>query len=245
MGERAWLRERQPLRMLQFLGARRPTTRKLRLFACATVRTRLELVWQPWRSHVDLAERLADGAAGQAEVEEAIARGRANPRPGGSALAGASQMGFAADDAALATLGGDAPQAARDCANRMGIATAVEAVGVPADDRWANEQFGEVYQGAQAPLCNILRDLFRPYRPVQVDPSWLTWQGGTVAGLARAAYGERNLPAGHLDPSRLAVLADGLEDAGCAVTDILGHLRGPGPHWRGCAVLDALLGMLP
>ena len=35
-----------------------------------------------------------------------------------------------------------------------------------------------------------------------------------------------------LDPDRLAVLADALEEAGCDNADILSHLRGPGPHVR-------------
>jgi hypothetical protein len=50
------------------------------------------------------------------------------------------------------------------------------------------------------------------------------------------------MPSGHLDPARLAVLADALEDAGCADADLLGHLRGPGPHIRGCWAVDLLLG---
>jgi hypothetical protein len=37
-----------------------------------------------------------------------------------------------------------------------------------------------------------------------------------------------------LDPLRLQVLADALEDAGCTDADVLGHLRGPGVHVRGC-----------
>ena len=41
--------------------------------------------------------------------------------------------------------------------------------------------------------------------------------------------------------ARLAVLADALEDAG-ASGDILEHLRDPGPHVRGCHVVDALVG---
>jgi hypothetical protein len=45
-----------------------------------------------------------------------------------------------------------------------------------------------------------------------------------------------------LDPDRLAILADALEDAGCDNTDILSHLRGQGPHVRGCWVVDLLLG---
>jgi hypothetical protein len=63
-----------------------------------------------------------------------------------------------------------------------------------------------------------------------------------VTGLAPAAYEERALPSGELDPARLAVLADALEDTGCADSEVLGHLRGPGPHVRGCWALDLILG---
>ena len=52
----------------------------------------------------------------------------------------------------------------------------------------------------------------------------------------------RSLPAGTLDPARLAVLADALEDAGCTDAGLLGHLRGPGPHVRGCWAVDLLIG---
>jgi hypothetical protein len=44
------------------------------------------------------------------------------------------------------------------------------------------------------------------------------------------------------DFSDMPVLADALEDAGCGDADILGHLRGPGPHTRGCWPLDRILG---
>ena len=63
----------------------------------------------------------------------------------------------------------------------------------------------------------------------------------TVNSLVEAAYQERDLPSGHLDPARLAVLSDALEDAGCTDAAILDHLRGPGPHVRGCWALDLLL----
>ncbi|MBI1913499.1 MAG: hypothetical protein HYS12_01905 [Planctomycetes bacterium] len=78
-----------------------------------------------------------------------------------------------------------------------------------------------------------------PFRPVALD---LTWQTSTVVSLAQAAYEECILPAGTLDPDRLAVLADALEDAGCDNAEILDHLRGPGPHVRGCWPLDLLPG---
>jgi hypothetical protein len=38
------------------------------------------------------------------------------------------------------------------------------------------------------------------------------------------------------------VLADALEDAGCSDAGLLGHLRSPGPHVRGCWALDLVLG---
>jgi hypothetical protein len=41
---------------------------------------------------------------------------------------------------------------------------------------------------------------------------------------------------------RLPILADALEEAGCAEADLLAHLRGPAPHVRGCWALDLLLG---
>ena len=37
-------------------------------------------------------------------------------------------------------------------------------------------------------------------------------------------------------------LADSLEDAGCHDWQVLGHLRGPGPHVRGCWAVDLILG---
>jgi hypothetical protein len=72
-----------------------------------------------------------------------------------------------------------------------------------------------------------------------VDPAWLTT---TVLRLAAAAEDERHLVEGNLDSTRLAVLADALEEAGCTCGKILGHLRGPGPHTPGCWAVDLILG---
>jgi hypothetical protein len=89
-------------------------------------------------------------------------------------------------------------------------------------------------------LCQLLRDLFgNPCRPVVLDPGCLT---ADVAGLARAAYEDRLLPGGELDPTRLAVLGDALEEAGCNCADLLAHLRISGRHVRGCWAVDHLLG---
>ena len=82
----------------------------------------------------------------------------------------------------------------------------------------------------------LFRDLFgNPFRPKGVHPAWLSWNGGTVPKLAQAIYDDRAF-------DRLPILADALEDAGCSDAALLGHLRGGGEHFRGCWVLDLVLG---
>jgi hypothetical protein len=85
-------------------------------------------------------------------------------------------------------------------------------------------------------VLNLIHDVFgNPFCQGRVDPTWLTWNGGTVAKLARTVYDERAY-------ERLPILADALEEAGCTDATMLGHCRGPGQHVRGCWVLDLLLG---
>jgi hypothetical protein len=101
---------------------------------------------------------------------------------------------------------------------------------------------GYCLPAAQAAL---LRDLFGPlpFRLLPpLAPACLRWGGGTVGRLAEGVYGDRRLPEGTLDPTSLTVLADALEDAGCDQADLLAHLRGPGPHVRGCWSVDLLPG---
>jgi hypothetical protein len=87
--------------------------------------------------------------------------------------------------------------------------------------------------------ARLVTEIFNnPFRAVSLDPAWRT---PTVADLAAAAYEERSLPSGQLDPARLAVLADALEEAGCTNAEILGHLRSAGPHVRGCWCVDLVL----
>ena len=72
-------------------------------------------------------------------------------------------------------------------------------------------------------LAGLVRCILgNPFRPLTLAAAHRT---PTVVSLARAAYDERHLPSGEFDPHRLAVLADALEDAGCATADILSHCR--------------------
>jgi len=91
-----------------------------------------------------------------------------------------------------------------------------------------------------------LRDIFGPLRfrrPPVIAASWLAWNDGIVRRLAEVAYQEREIPGGQLDSTRLEVLADALEEAGCAEPMLVGHCRDrEAVHVRGCFVLDLLLG---
>jgi hypothetical protein len=78
----------------------------------------------------------------------------------------------------------------------------------------------------------LLRDIFgNPFRPVAFDPAWRT---STAVALAQQMYDSR-------DFGIMPILGDALQDAGCDSDDILDHCRGPGPHVRGCWVVDLVL----
>ncbi len=79
----------------------------------------------------------------------------------------------------------------------------------------------------------VLHDLFgNPFRPARIAPSWLT---AKVVNLAHEIYEGRAF-------DRLPDLAAALEEAGCDGQEILNHCRAPGPHTRGCWVVDLVLG---
>jgi hypothetical protein len=82
----------------------------------------------------------------------------------------------------------------------------------------------------------LVRDVLG--RPELQGPSaawWGAWQGGQASKLARAIYEDRAFEG-------MPELGDALEEAGCTDASILGHLRGSGPHVRGCWVVDLILG---
>jgi hypothetical protein len=103
--------------------------------------------------------------------------------------------------------------------------------GFPLD--WSEAKRVKAYDLERQVQANLLRDIFgNPFRHVTLDPSWKT---PAVVQLARSLYEERRF-------EDMPVLADALEEAGCQDATALGHCRGPGPHVRGCWVLDLVLG---
>ena len=231
MNEEEWLACTDPTPMLDFLRGK-VSDRKLRLFVCACCRR----IWHKLfdtqsRRAVEVAERLADGQADPAEVAaartemEGLIRRREQEWSEEASLSEAALLYSHVDRL---------PRMLAQSALEEGVTT--QWTGLAADFRAAGP-------ADQRPLVAFLHDIFgNPFRPVTIAPAILAWNDAAVVRLAQAAYDERHLPAGTLDNGRLAVLADALEEAACTDAEILDHLRGPGPHVRGCWPVDLCLG---
>jgi len=236
MNEGEWLACTDPKTMLAYLHGK-ASGRKLRLFAAARCRM-FRQDWDdrwPIREAVDAAEQLSDGLSPAGQLTRlhrpwedfiwAVRWGTIDPT-GGSTVLRDSDLGLPLVQAISSP---DASSAARD--------VLYDDLQSYLDGGWKD---GRQERRAE---CHLLQEVFgNPFRPIQVEPAWLAWHGGAIVRLAQPVYEERELPSGHLDAGRLAVLADMLEEAGCADAEILGHLRGPGPHVRGCFAVDAILG---
>ena len=93
--------------------------------------------------------------------------------------------------------------------------------------------YGAIYGEVSQSEANLMRDIFgNPFRPVTLDPRWLS---STVLDLARTIYDERVF-------ERMPILGDALMDSGCDSEEIIKHCQGTGPHVRGCWVVDLILG---
>jgi hypothetical protein len=95
------------------------------------------------------------------------------------------------------------------------------------------DRFDEYFAEEMAVNADLVREVaLNPFRSVAFSPQWRT---DAVLALAGQGYEAR-------DFSAMPILADALQDAGCEDADILDHCRGPGPHVRGCWVVDLVLG---
>jgi hypothetical protein len=243
MTEEQWDACDKPLEMVKFLhegGGLSP--RKGRLCATACVRRIWPLLSHTRSRHaVELAERSVAEPSGEGDLCGASVRARQAfdddlyaEREGAARdlrISPAASAAYAASSAVNACYHGP-DQVVR---HLVLVLEAASPTGLPSDPAEVTET------SAQAA---ILRDIFgNPFRPLTpLSPSLLAWSDGLVVRLAEAAYQHRSLPSGHLDPDRLAVLADALEDAGCTDASLLEHLRGQKPHVRGCFAVDSVLG---
>jgi hypothetical protein len=206
--------------------------RKLRLFVCACCRQ----VWgalptEDCRRVVEVSERYADGLATKKELQQARLAARKSILKRDQRC-NAPAFWQVADPCSFIAW----------CTTRETIRAGVQEAAEAAGSYLKVHGWGKSNQGQPATfpdphkVAGILREVFgNPFRPACFSRSVLAWNDGTAVKLAQAIYAERSF-------DRLPVLADALEEAGCDNPDILNHLRGPGPHARGCWALDLLLG---
>jgi hypothetical protein len=178
-------------------------------------------------SLIEVSERYADGQTAYKDMHEAAGRVRALCDPGATVD---SRDYFVA-------------RAVAGCGHRQARAGFQDAILCLLGCSWGGPnlpghqgEFKIAVDEKARTCCRVIRDILgNPFRPVSVDPAWLTWHERTVPKLAQTIYDGRRY-------DLMPILADALEEAGCTSADILDHCREPGPHVRGCWVLDLMLG---
>lgn len=256
--EAEWLASDDPSAMLDspHLTGR---WRQARLFACACVRQVWHLSPHDWvRRTVEATEQYIDGEIGEWEAVQAYEAMQDGFRRINAArtIENHVEPGIYATLAvvwAAVPLGPEALKADREgrrTFTRQEPRTAVRyALDAGPMEAWRHRHLAghvetppagqRLDERLKVRLAGLLRDMVGPlpFRAVAVPAACRT---STVLMLARAAYEERLPPRGELDDTRLLVLADALEEAGCPGTDLLDHLRSAGPHVRGCWVVDLI-----
>jgi hypothetical protein len=233
MTESEWLSCEDPGCLLDHIETK-GSDRKFRLFAVACCRRLGHLLTDDRsRRAVEVTEQYANGLASLQVLQEATEAAE-------RVVESEEETGEPTPATAACLIASDQPfDAAYSCGI---ISVLMDRDGRRNEPDWwaTHEKEGEEEARHQV---GLLRCIFgNPFRPVAIEPTWLTWHAGAVVKLAQAVYEERQLPSGHLDVARLAVLGDMLEESGCSNAEILAHLRSTGPHVRGCWALDLLLG---
>lgn len=220
MTEAEWLASADPGPLLHWVRGK-VSDRKLRLFAVACCRSAdLERIDTAAGRAVEAAERFADDRVTESRLAEVHREYQPHRSRDASDL---WQFSRGSELAAREVSQPDAWAAAWDVA---WSARVVARDGSPGR-HWDDERRTQAV---------LLREILgNPFRPSSVDPAMLMWNGGTVPNLARTIYDDRSF-------DRLPVLADALEDAGRTDAELVAHVRGRGPHVRGCWGLDLLTG---
>lgn len=243
MTETEWLACEDWERMLGFLRGR-VDDRKLRLFGCACCRRLWPLLGDRSRMGVQLSEQYADGWIGQGILSRASEAARA----AWNEATYSGQAALCAADAAYRVMWDGFDD--RVFADEVEAMQYVVARMIDATDQSKPQAGGELsdvlslwrrhaaWEGGVA--SRLIAEIFgNPFRPAPLAAAYRT---PVTISLGVSAYAEWATPTGHLDPARLSVLSDALEEAGCTDDAILTHLRSPGPHVRGCWALDLILG---
>ena len=237
MDEVEWLSGHDPQAMLTHLEGK-VSDRRLRLFACACARRFWpELGDRRARAAVEVGERYADGLAGEHDLRTAREQAEL-------AQQDAPLFEAYAYAAALAATEEEALEAARAVARaaRQQAGRDEAYAGVPGFDE--RQTYTEGVAAESRSQCDLMRTFFgNPFRPVRIDPSWLSWNDHAIPKMARVIYDNNQF-------EDLPYLADALMDAGCTDELLLRSCRTPGRsvgqggrYGRGFWAIDALLGL--
>jgi hypothetical protein len=241
---------------------RRFSERKFQLFRLACCRQIWHLLTHDsYRDAVETAERLVEGHATREEQESALARAEVAlaeivaaraARPAATPVPDNEVGEIRAARAALCAARADYEY--ESFPNTASFASAIVQLTVSAAV-WSSAVAATRPDGSSLPAITwqdaytrahatharlvgvLLLDIFgNPFRaPPVVNREPFRSRIARARQLAEAIYEER---AFHWSRR----LADALEDAGCSDGDLLGHLRSPGPHVRGCWAVDLVLG---
>jgi hypothetical protein len=120
---------------------------------------------------------------------------------------------------------------------RLAVARAAAGPPPPSVSPQWHADWMDAERAESAAHARMVRCLFGdPFAPTPAfESGCLAHNGGIASKLAASINAEYAF-------DRLPILADALEDAGCTDAELLGHLRGPGPHVRGCWALDLITG---
>lgn len=232
MTEAEWLACTNPTPMLEFLQGK-ASDRKLRLFACAYCQWLWPLlVDERSRNAVVTTECFVDGLSGIDEMHTACAEAVAAVD---AVMHQSTVIPFGVSAHSLADLRVRVAAAQAVAELTQGnILEAMKAVGQVGAECVSHGHLASAKAVQPAMQAAVLRDIFgNPFRLPAVNPSWQT---SKLAELAQSIYDEQAF-------DRLPILADVLaEEAGCTNAEILAHCHEPGEHFRGCWVLDLLLG---
>jgi hypothetical protein len=205
--------------MLEFVRGK-TSERKLRLFSCACARRFwLLLPDAHTRAVVRVSERYADGLRSRKELD--------------SVAEGASVGAFWLYTRARQ------PQSSPDSRAEIEATRIAQSTADP--DAWSSAEGVLKYLAGSQHLSARATDAVQYVFDIFGDPfrkEWapvFQWRDDTILELAQTVYQRRTYRS-------LPLLADALEDAGCTDAKLLGHLRSPGPHVRGCWAVDLVLG---
>ena len=230
MTEQEWLACTHPTPMLDFVRGK-ASDRKLRLFAYACCRL-------AGFGCSDIPERFADGKATADEMADLMREVESEGVEIAKARVGWPGGGYTLTPA---TCEPDAQTAARDTAYYVAAEMSYRAAEASEQTETMTKEsqqriIEDERKRAQALLADLLREIIgNPFRCCEVPPFWLQWNDGTIGKISQGIYDEHAF-------DTISILADAVEEAGCDNAEILGHLRGSGPHFRGCWVVDLLLG---